>query len=212
MTFPNFLGPAHSLQLGVISALAGGPSSKKLAINVSPQTQTNWCWAAVSSSISHFFNAASSWSQCGVANSALHRTDCCGSGAADPSKCNQPWYLDQALAITGNLKLFVSSSLTFAQVKAEIALGAPIGSRVGWNGGGGHFQVICGWLETASGSEFIDVSDPIYLNTQILFSSFASGYQSGGTWSHSYLTKPPGASTGGAVALSQPPDATSIGA
>jgi hypothetical protein len=58
-------------------------------------------------------------------------------------------------------------------------------------GGGGHFQTIVGWLLATSGTEYIDVSDPIYLDNQVAFSSFASGYQSGGNWTHSYITQPP---------------------
>jgi hypothetical protein len=82
-------------------------------------------------------------------------------------------------------------SLTFGEVQAEIGRDAPVGTRVGWYGGGGHFQTIVGWLVADNGTEYIDVSDPIYLDSQIEYSKFASAYQSGGNWTHSYLTMPP---------------------
>jgi hypothetical protein len=191
MPLPNFLMP--HMQFNLIAAPLGGAAagSKKLNVSVTPQQQTNWCWAAVSTSVSHFYSSASGWSQCTVANAALPRTDCCGVGAPDPLRCNRPWYLDKALHVTGNLDRVESRSLTFGEVQAEIARDAPLGTRVGWFGGGGHFQTIVGWLVAESGSEYIDISDPIYLDSQVAFSSFASGYQSGGDLTHSYLTHRP---------------------
>jgi hypothetical protein len=103
MPLPNFLMP--HMQFNLIAAPLGGAAagSKKLNVSVTPQQQTNWCWAAVSTSVSHFYSSASGWSQCTVANAALPRTDCCGVGAPDPLRCNRPWYLDKALHVTGNL-------------------------------------------------------------------------------------------------------------
>ena len=176
-----------------VGAIGGAAvaNSKKLNLSVTPQEQTNWCWAAVSASVSHYYSSTSTWSQCTVANAALPRTDCCGAGAADPGKCNKPWYLNIALNVTGNLDRVESRSLRFSEVQAEIGRDAPLGTRVGWFGGGGHFQTIVGWLVADSGVEYIDVSDPIYLDNQVVFSSFASGYQSGGNWTHSYVTRMP---------------------
>ncbi len=119
-------------------------------------------------------------------------------------RCNKAWYLDTALTVTGNLDRMEARSFTFSEIQAEIAKSNPVCSRVGWYGGGGHFQAIAGWLIAQSGTEYIDVSDPIYLNTQIAFAQFASHYQSGGTWTHSYVTKPPpaGAAIAGVAASS----------
>jgi hypothetical protein len=150
-----------------------------------------------------------------VANAALPRTDCCAGGAADPLRCNQPWYLDQALNVTRNLLRVEGRSFTFAEVQAEIARDAPLGTRVGWFGGGGHFQTIVGWLVADNGTEYIDVSDPIYLDNQIAFAQFASGYQSGGVWSHSYLTSAPPAAVamaGGAAMAFSIADPNALGA
>jgi hypothetical protein len=215
MSVPDFMGPLRTINLNTIGAAGGaaaagqGPSSGKLPLNISAQTESNWCWAAVSSSVSSFYNAASAWSQCLIANSAFSRNDCCAGGAS--TTCNQQFYLERALSITQNLKSFLQRSITFAEIQAEIGLRAPVGTRVLWNGGGGHFQAICGWLVGPSGVQYIDVTDPIYLNTQIPFASFASSYQSGATWTHSYLTEPPQASGGAAVA-SLAIDPTAIGA
>jgi hypothetical protein len=207
MPYPSFLGPGTRIDLrskafapaAPSSTLGGaGTSSQNLSFTIQSQLQTNWCWAAVSTSVSLHYAPTGSWTQCKVADNALPRNDCCSGAASDPQKCNVPWYLERALGVTGNLENMLSQSLTFAQVQQEIADGTPIGCRVGWFGGGGHFLVIQGWLVGATGTEYVEVADPIYLNSQIPYDDFAVSYQSGGDWTHSYLTEAPAA--GGAVA------------
>jgi Papain-like cysteine protease AvrRpt2 len=194
MPLPGFLGPSTLIPpapRALARAPALAPTSGKLAFKIQPQLQSNWCWAAVSTSVSHFFSVASAWTQCLVANTTLPRTDCCGAGAADPAKCNTYGYLDQALTTTGNLRQMQARPLSFAEVQTEIGASKPVGSRVGWFGGGGHFMAIVGWLVADSGEQYLDIADPIFLDSQIPFNSYASAYQSGGDWTHSYLTQAP---------------------
>ena len=195
MPLPPFLGPGTRINLTTAttappSPLGGAaPISQALSFSIQSQLQQNWCWAAVSTSVALFYNVSSGWTQCTVANRALPRNDCCGAAGSDPQKCNKPWYLDTALGVTGNLVTMSAGTLTFAQVQNEIAAGTPVGCRVGWYGGGGHFLTIIGWVVGATGTEYIELADPIYLNTQIPYIDFASAYQSGGVWSHTYLTQ-----------------------
>jgi len=204
MPLPNFLKPHAKVSVtksAVATRLVGaGPPSRKLGLSVTPQQQANWCWAAVSASVAGFYSAAPAWTQCTVANAALPRTDCCGGGASDPQKCNKPWYLDIALNVTGTLDRVEARTFTFAEVQTEIARAAPLGTRVGWSGGGGHFQTIVGWLVAGDGTQYVDVSDPIYLDMTIAYSQFVSAYQSSGTWTHSYVTMRPPPSTAHAMA------------
>jgi Papain-like cysteine protease AvrRpt2 len=155
MAHPDFLGPGTTINLNSSAlttattpgAMGGGaPGSRVLGFAIQSQPQSNWCWAAVSTSVARFYDSSSSWTQCTVADQALRRNDCCAGGASDPQKCNKPWYLDRALGVTGNLESAISRTLTFAEVQTEIAADAPIGCRVGWYGGGGHFLVIAGWV------------------------------------------------------------------
>ena len=101
----------------------------------------------------------------------------------------------------------MSGSLSFAEIQSEIARNSPVGSRVAWFGGGGHFQAIVGWLVGHGGTKYIDVSDPIYLDTQIAYSEFVASYQSNGVWTHSYLTQPSTVTGGAAVVIAPYPDA-----
>ncbi|HTV37612.1 MAG TPA: papain-like cysteine protease family protein [Xanthobacteraceae bacterium] len=171
MSFPRFLGPATVLSLppgtGAAAQLAvGGFAGGAQTLNfvIQQQIETNWCWAAVSTSVSLFYDPQSMWKQCGVAEKALSRNDCCSDPAAasDPGRCNSPWYLDKALIITGNLNRMESRRLAFNEVQAEIAAKKPIGCRVGWYGGGGHFLVIRGWIVGETGIEYLELSDPIF--------------------------------------------------
>ncbi|PTR16469.1 papain like cysteine protease AvrRpt2 [Nitrosospira sp. Nsp2] len=160
-------------------------SSKQLAFNMQTQTASNWCWAAASASVSHFYWWWSTWTQCRVANGELGHSDCCNSPV--PAPCNVPWYLDRALTRTNN---FVSTlgQGSFQQVKAEIDACRPVGARIGWNGGGGHFIVIHGYSRILD-LEYFDIDDPIYGKSHMTVSDFASNYQGSGTWTHTYFTK-----------------------
>ena len=107
--------------------------------------------------------------------------------------------------MTGNLRQMLGNALDGATIQVEIAAGAPIGVRVGWYGGGGHFMVVAGCLTAPDGTMYIDICDPIYLNTRFALDAFADSYQGGGDWTHTYLTQ--ASSSGGAaiVVASQAP-------
>jgi hypothetical protein len=159
--------------------------SKALGFDMQMQTQSNWCWAATSTSVSHFYWLLSPWTQCKVANAELGRGDCCNSSV--PGACNVPWYLDRALTRTNNF-VSITGPSTFQQVRDEIDAGRPVGARIGWGGGGGHFMVIYGYSLVA-GTTYFDIDDPIYGKSHLTVSDFSSSYQGSGTWTHTYFTK-----------------------
>src|SRR5262245_14781621 len=81
--------------------LTGGAGPQNpLAFAMQPQSQTEWCWSANAVSVNQYFESASHWQQCTLANAALKQTTCCVDGAT--ANCNQQWYLDQALQIVDN--------------------------------------------------------------------------------------------------------------
>src|SRR4051794_20373658 len=104
---------------------------------IQTQKQDQWCWAAVSATVDQYFDAQTTSSQCSIAQQVLGN-DCCG--AMEP--CNQPYFLDEALKKVGRLREVRPGFLSFEQAKAEIQKGFPIGVRIGWFGGGGHFLLI----------------------------------------------------------------------
>ena len=127
--------------------------SRQLSFTMQAQTQSNWCWAATSTSVSHYYWFWSSWTQCRVVNAELGRTDACDSPV--PAACNVPWWLDKALTRTDNF-VSITGPASFSSVKAEIDAGRPVGARIGWSGGGGHFMCIYGYT-TLLGLVYFDI-------------------------------------------------------
>ncbi len=171
-------------------------SARCSGLTVEHQQQTQWCWAAVSNSVSHFYDAGSTWTQCTIVNAELGQTTCCTNGAT--AGCNQPWFLDRALTRVGCLLSMASGTLSFATVKSLINSGRPPCARQGWSGGGGHFMAIVCYFEgllgqlagAGSTARRLRISDPWYGDSVVDYSVFVSGYQGSGTWTHSYRTQP----------------------
>jgi hypothetical protein len=159
--------------------------SKILNFNMELQTQSNWCWAATSKSVSHFYGRfLNPWTQCKIASSELGQT-CCTSPV--PGPCNVPWYLDRALARTQNFVSF-GGQMSWSDVKAQVDQGLVVGTRIGWSGGGGHFMVIYG-VSKILNTEYFHIDDPIYGKSILTVSQFSNNYQGSGSWTHSYHTK-----------------------
>jgi hypothetical protein len=150
------------------------------------QLQTQWCWAACSASVSTFFDGASTWTQCGIVNAELGQSTCCQDGST--AQCNQPWYLDLALQRTGNLASWAAGTVTLAQVRSEVRRRRPVGARIGWSGGGGHFVMIAGYRCRDGG--WLDIRDPIFGASDVPLAIFTSSYQGTGSWTHTYYTEP----------------------
>ncbi|HEY9657776.1 MAG TPA: papain-like cysteine protease family protein [Allocoleopsis sp.] len=159
--------------------------SISLDFTMQAQTQSQWCWAATATSVSHYYLPWSGWTQCRVANAELGFNNCCNSPV--PGPCNVPWYLDRALTRTDNF-VSITAPASFEQIRSEIRSGRVVGARIGWSGGGGHFMVIYG-CATIAGVEYFDIDDPIYGKSQLTVDTFTNSYQGNGSWTHTYFTK-----------------------
>jgi hypothetical protein len=157
----------------------------RLDLSVPHQEQNNWCWAATSDGVAHYYDSGSTWTQCQVANSTLGRSDCCGAGAS--GACNVPWYLDQALTTVGHFDHVAGGAAAFQTVDTEIDGGRPLGVRIGWSGGGGHFVAIGGYRELPN--QYLHVEDPWYGPSDVAYTTLQSSYQGNGSWTHTYWTK-----------------------
>ena len=159
-----------------------------LCFTMQHQEQTQWCWSAVATSVAHYYNAASTWTQCTLVNAEFGRTDCCT--APSSSNCNQPWYLDSVLTRVGHLASFTGGSTSFANVCTELDNGRPLGVRIGWFGGGGHFNVLaCYTRNPLFRLQSVQVEDPWYGPSVWDYDTFRTNYRSAGSWTHSYRTK-----------------------
>lgn len=156
-----------------------------LPFNMEAQTQSNWCWAATAKSVSHFYSGLSPWTQCKIAGKELSQT-CCTSPV--PAACNVPWYLNKALDRTLNYVSMQNGTISWSDIKSQIDQGLVVGTRIGWNGGGGHFMVIYG-VSRVLLNEYLYIDDPIYGKTVLTYNEFATNYQGAGSWTHTYFTK-----------------------
>ncbi len=160
--------------------------SKSLNFTMQHQTENNWCWAAVSTSMALFYNSSSSWTQCKVANQTLRLSTCCKNPGS--SSCNKPWYLNDALTTVGHFQSAASGSQPLSTVQTEVDNNTPLGCRIQWRPRGGHFVVLSGYN---TGGNTVDVRDPWYGNSNGLsYNTFMNNYQGNGYWNYTYYTKP----------------------
>ena len=162
--------------------------SGKLVMNIPNQEQDNWCWAAVAVGIGDFLLARQT-QQCAFASDVLGMASgaCCGTQSGGP--CDKQWYLDRALSKVGCFeRLDVPAS--FADVGTEIDDGHPLGVRIRWSNGSGHFVAITAYRTGGSGAQIVTVQDPWgpkELDYEIGKLNGQYGTSSG-SWTHSYYT------------------------
>ena len=185
----NSVAGLSSFPLDVAAGEALAPDSMaELDVHVQHQDQDEWCWAAVSSTVSKAFDSNSSWSQCAVASHAFPKGNCCENGASDA--CDQTWNLDKALTITGNLKRYAKDEqASMATLVQELKVGAPVGIRIQWGSGKGHFVLVRG-ADGASGLGTVAISDPVYGESVHALQDLNGNYLNGdGVWTDTYYTK-----------------------
>ena len=161
------------------------PVDVVLRFTMQQQTQANWCWAATGTSVSHFYDPNSTWTQCQIANGQLGRTDCCGAGAS--GACNVYGSLQDAFQRVGHWASTQGGTVSWSGIESQILLGRPLGIRVAWSGGGAHF--IC-----ATGTEdnsMVWVSDCGSGTTSLVdYNTLVNSYRGSGSWTTSYFTQP----------------------
>ena len=159
------------------------------------QLHSDWCWAAVASSISRHFNPVSSWCQCKLATKMAkfgkRKVDCCAHPFREDLArvCNQPWYLEKALRTVGRYHgKPIPGKLSFRRIQKEILDGVPVCARIQWGGAkSGHFVLISGCTKSKTSARWLYVDDPFYGTSTWLYEEFCVNYQySQGRWSHTY--------------------------
>jgi hypothetical protein len=200
MDLPSVLGPLKPIH-GTLGGLPGAVAQGKelTALSIPGQLNEYWCWAAVTEGIWKFFQAARAQPQCQIAERVLRKAsgECCD--AKTNGACNLPFYLDRALAAANCFRVLVDLDVTFSAIVQEINDERPIGVRIDWGNGTGHFVVVSGWSVTAAGVEVLTVQDPWGPSTSIIPRSvLRSSYGAGeGSWTHSFYTQPPSTIGGG---------------
>ncbi|MCH2487845.1 MAG: hypothetical protein MK010_08910 [Erythrobacter sp.] len=138
------------------------------------QQQSNWCWTAAATSVGNYLSPGAGFAQCAIASICLGTNDCC----VAPSSCNRPGRLDTALKAVGRFHRIWAARLSFHQTAREIKADRPVGVRVQWNGGGGHFVMLTEYFNVVGA---IVVDDPHYGRSIMRFASFPARHQTGGS-------------------------------
>ena len=109
--------------------LGGGvPVWKSLSFVVQHQQQNEWCWAAVTASLSLYYDASSPWTQGSIVNDQFGQTTCTFNGSAPA--CNRPWIWMFALTRTGNLAQTQPNYVSIDLLRGKL-VGRSIAVRVG---------------------------------------------------------------------------------
>lgn len=150
---------------------------------IQTQEEELWCWAAVSASVDHYFSPQSTSTQCQVAQEVLNIEGCCG----NPQACNAPAILQDALRAVGRLRGTLPRPLDFQEIQQQIDSSQPVCVRIQWDGGGGHFVVLSGYRQLASGDQLVEVSDPFFADSIVDYNEFVNAYQGNGQWTGTFL-------------------------
>ena len=167
-----------------------------MRFEIEKQRRGNWCWAAVTNSLLSFFDAANERTQCDLVKECFGRskehkteTNCCEFSRR--KECNRTFKLVDALDNMGLSSSRCNYPLSLSEIREQINQGAPVGVRIGWKSGGGHFVVITAvgppdprgeshtWLRIA------DPKDPAA--SYLTYRTLKSRYKGEGSWTHSYL-------------------------
>ncbi len=173
-----------------LKSLAGGAPTcgNPLRFTMQQQQQTQWCWAAVSVSVNLFYHPASGQTQCAVANVAMGQTTCCQNGST--AQCNQPWFLDQALQIVGNLDAVEPRQ---GGVREGQESRSTVAGRCACASAGMAEAAILSRSTAIRAAELrINIADPWYGKLgRCRTRRFLRVYQGGGTWTDNYTTQEP---------------------
>jgi hypothetical protein len=153
-----------------------------LNFKIQKQILDNWCWAALSSSISFYFNDNSKWSQSIIASALLGHDSCStvniNNASIAPPVCDQVVDISSALKHTGNYATEISRPLTFNE--GQIDGGWPICCQILWKEFSvSHFVAIYGY----QGANLI-IGDPQSGVCTVDYNQFVNSYR-GGVWRRS---------------------------
>lgn len=144
------------------------PVDVNLRFRIQRQQQSQWCWSAVSVSVRRFYQPASALTQCQLVNQRRGTSACCSQGSS--SACDQPDNTTDVLDGLGHLASTTGSSVSYANLRNQLAAGRPVFCRIQWSGGGRHAVIAAG----VEDNDFVIVCDP---------GSSAAGDPSSGTTS-----------------------------
>jgi hypothetical protein len=161
-------------------------NSRVLDFVMQRQELPKWCWAAISSSLAHYYRAE----RCGQHEiaSALLGFDCSRFRQEQDvrSRCDDYAMLDEALRLARCYSHWSPERPTFERICGEIDHDRPVCVHVQWHRGGSHYVVVTGYYFD-SGELYVE--DPSHGPSVQNFETFPRNYRmSGGLWRGTFWT------------------------
>lgn len=160
--------------------LGAGP----LSVPMIKQEQTQWCWAACSDMVLHYYGNPGV-AQCEFANWLFSQSACCN--VPSSSLCNRPCQVQDVSRVYSNWSVkssLVMSTVPFATLDSEVAASRPVEVAYAWNGGGGHVALVTQTAVVSSRS-VVRVNDPAYGSGGVSYDDLLTAYGMGrwfATW------------------------------
>jgi hypothetical protein len=129
-----------------------------LPVDLLPQQQDEWCWAASGQMIMNYLGA--SVSQCDEANQLGGRSDCCNSPT--PAACDFPGW--PQFANYGFSSASVNDALSWNDLWTQFdSHRSPVAFSWDWTGGGAHMMVAIG-CKVVAGQQYVTINNPLAVN------------------------------------------------
>jgi hypothetical protein len=164
-----------------------------LRFDIQKQEKSQWCWAAVASSICRFYQDDNAPTQCELANQFLGAgEDCCRPDASD--NCDIPFPVDIALNSLGHMVQPALGAVMFEDLNGEITDNQhPVVVRITFADlPTSHFVVVIGCATNENGDQVLKIADPSQAAgncTSIEYSAFKNDFKPNATWDMTYFTK-----------------------
>ena len=144
----------------------------------------NWCWIATAVSIRAYYEPATKWTLCVLANAKFPRRDCCN----NPEACNESGRLSEALCEVGHLGEFLEHVLRPDEIRDQINACNPVCCYVHRGSDIWHVCAIVGYrFESADpASMHVMIKDPAHGDDEreYPYDGFLKGYEYGGVWKY----------------------------
>lgn len=167
------------------SADCSSSSDTQLGVDLQPQANGAWCWAASGQMVLASLNPSVSVAQCDQANQYFQRSDCCGDSThATPEGCNREgWPVFEPYGYVPAVKK--NSELSWQEIKTQIACRRqPFAFSWQWDDGSGHMMVATGFQTTPEGIRMVCWNDPLPMGTGEAYCDTYEEYVSGDDHTH----------------------------
>lgn len=155
-----------------------------LSFSVESQLQSNWCWAAIASSIGLFYGTA-----CLAQEEVVRRVLKIPGASLVEKNSNQQITLDKSLKLVNCFSHWSLGWPSFERLLLEISAGRLPCARIEWLKGGAHYLVIKGITPE---KQLLHIEDSLHGPSVEAYQKFPKHYQdTGAIWTETYWTAPP---------------------